>query len=263
MNVELNPIRIYKKYQRRYHAARLKRIARSYCINGYRRIYHFHSRKTAGTSIAKIFLSLNGNDGGRLFDELAQQADRPMLRDGRIFAGWDKRIIESGEYFFAFSHLCFDDLDLPAGTFRFTSLRDPTDRVLSHYRMLLDFGQLENPHSSFQEERHWMGATFSDFLDRIPRQHLQNQLYMFSQQFDVEQAIERVSGLEHVVMFDELADGMKQLSDKTGIELGLRHDRRGASQFEIEDGDRARLKEMLYEEYEFYDAIKSHVAVST
>lgn len=259
MHIELNPVRIYKKYQRRYQSARLKRIAGRYEINGFQRIYHFHSRKTAGTSIAKIFLSINGNDGGQLFDELALQADRPLLRDGRIFVGWDKRLIETGEYFFAFSHLGFDDLDLPADTFRFTTLRDPVDRVVSHYRMLLDFRKQENPHSSFQEEQHWMGESFGDFVERIPRQHLQNQLYMFSKNYDVDQAIERVLGLEQVVLFDGLAAGLSQLSAQTGIELQLRHDRRGASQFKIQESDRVRLQKMLFEEYEFYDAVKSHV----
>ena len=256
MHIELNPVRIYKKYRRRFHQAHLRRLVNGYDINGYRRIYHFHSRKTAGTSVAKMFLSLNGNDGGHRFDELALQADRPLLSDGLIFVGWDKRLIELGEYYFAFSHLTYDDLQLPPNTFRFTSLRDPSDRVLSHYRMLLDFSKQSDPHSSFAEERHWLGNSFSDFLDRIPREHLQNQLYMFSKQFEVDEAIERVARLEHVILFDDLNNGLRSLSRKTGIQLAVRHDRRGVSEFEVGESDRARLKELLVEEYEFYTAVQ-------
>lgn len=257
MHVELNPIRIFKKYRRRFHAAHLSRLANSYDINGYQRLYHFHSRKTAGTSIAKIFLSLGGNDGRQLFDLLAAQADRQLLSDELIFVGWDKRLIESGEYYFGFSHIPFDELKLPPNSFRLTTLRDPVERVLSHYRMLLDFSKQENPHSSFQFEKRWLGDSLGDFLDRIPRQHLQNQLYMFSKNFDVDQAIERVLELEHVILFDQLREGLQRLTAKTGVVFQLRHDRRGKSSFEIQDGDRQRLKEMLYEEYEFYAGVQN------
>ena len=120
----------------------------------------------------------------------------------------------------------------------------------------MDFSQQENPHSSFEQEQDWMGNSFHDFLDRIPREHLQNQLFMFSKRFDVEEAIDRAVELEHIIFFEDLAGGLNELAEKTGLELPLRHDRRGKSRLEISEGESARLRELLCEEYEFYDCVK-------
>ena len=261
MHVELNPVRIFRKYQRRYFADKIRRLATGYNIGGFERIYHFHSRKTAGTSIAKIFLSLNDQDGGRLFEVLAQQADRPLLNDDLIFVGWDKRLIELGQYYFAFSHIPFDDLKLPPKTYRLAVLRDPAERVLSHYRMLLDFSKQAKPHSSFQTEKHWLGNSFSEFLERMPREHLQNQLYMFSSRFDVEQAIERALGLEQIIFFEDLENGLNHLAEFLGRSLPLRHDRRGKSPVEVNENELQLLQELLCEEYAFYDRVKQVVLI--
>ena len=151
MKVELNPARIYRKYRTRQRAVRLTKIAHGYNFEGYKRLYHFHARKTAGTTVAKIFMSATGCDGGQLYQQLSAASDRQLLCQNLIFVGWDKKLIESGEYYFGFSHIPFDDLALPDRTFRFTVLRDPIERVFSHYRMLLDFSKQDDPHESFAE----------------------------------------------------------------------------------------------------------------
>ena len=259
MKVELNPVRIYRKYRTRQQAVRLTRIAHEYNFEGYKRLYLFHARKTAGTTIAKIFMSATGCDGGQLYEQLCEATDRQFLSQDSIFVGWDKRLIESGEYYFGFSHIPFDDLSLPEQTFRFTVLRDPVQRVLSHYRMLLDFSKQDDPHESFAEEKHWLGNSFEDFLDRIPREHLQNQLFMFSKKFDPDEAASRVLDLEHVILFEQLEHGLCRLENLVGKPLSIRHDRKGQSQFEISQQDHDKLKQMLEPECKFYATVAKQI----
>jgi len=259
VHVELNPVRIYQKYKRRFRSAKLKRLSDGYRFDQHKRFYHFHTRKTAGTSITKVFLACNENDSDELYKRLASQPDQPLLHDDLIFVGWNQQLVEAGDYFFGFSHLPFEDIQLAPQTYRFTVLRDPADRVLSHYRMLMDYSKLENPHPSFADEKPWLGNSFSDFLARVPRQHLQNQLYMFSSDYDVDIAVERVVGLEQVIFFDQLDTGLKKLSAAVGQQLVLRHDRKGKTLLELPDSDVERLKELLADEYDFYNRIRNHL----
>ena len=259
MKVELNPARIYRKYRTRQRAVRLTKIAHGYNFEGYKRLYHFHARKTAGTTVAKIFMSATGCDGGQLYQQLSAASDRQLLCQNLIFVGWDKKLIESGEYYFGFSHIPFDDLALPDRTFRFTVLRDPIERVFSHYRMLLDFSKQDDPHESFAEEKHWLGNSFDEFLDRIPQEHLQNQLFMFSKKFDPNEAVSRVLDLEHTILFEQLAHGLNRLGNLVGKPMSIRHDRKGQSQFEISQQDHDKLKQMLEPECEFYAAVAKKI----
>lgn len=173
-----------------------------------------------------------------------------------IFVGWDRTPIEQGSYAFAFSHIPFDQITLPTNTFRLTCFRDPIARVVSHYRMLLDFSQQEVPHSCFASEGQWLGETMDDFLDRIPREHLQNQLYTFSSRYSIDQAINRVRFLNHWMFVEAFESGLHQLGQKTGFELKRRHDRKSFQSFELQASTHARLREMLQDEYRFLDQVR-------
>ncbi len=205
-----------------------------------------------------MFLALGGGDGNELFKKLGQQSNESMLEDDLVFVGWDKPLIEKGDYFFGFSHYAYDEISIPDGTFRFTSLRDPVERVVSHYRMLLDFSKQVNPHPCFTTEGQWLGGSFDEFLDRLPMQHLKNQLYMFSEDFHVSQAVERIQNLDFCFFVDTLEIDLRQFARKTSISLTNRRDRISEQKFQLNGLQSSRLREMLSDEYELVNAIRDH-----
>jgi hypothetical protein len=100
------------------------------------RIYHYHVRKTAGTSLDSSFWALGGaavEAASRREETEAVEPDEPHRR----FVRHDAELIARGDYFYASSHLPLHQVKVPAETFTVTILRDPAARVISYYRYLL------------------------------------------------------------------------------------------------------------------------------
>lgn len=257
MHISLSPSKFLKKIKQRSLERKKQSYIHQYDFSGYKRFYHYHCRKTAGTSLAKMFLSIDGGNGDKLFKQLGQQSNQSMLVDDKIFVGWDKDLIEQGDYFFGFSHIPFDELKIPDGSFRFTSFRDPTERVVSHYRMLLDFSNQKIPHPCFAREGKWLGNSFDDFLDRVPPDHLKNQLFMFSKNLNISEAIERVSELDFCFFVDAFDQCVERFAAKTGVKLTVRRDRISRQTYSLSDDQISRAKELLKDEYEMLAAVRS------
>jgi hypothetical protein len=96
------------------------------------RIYHFHVRKTGGSSLDAAFYALGGLEGLSV-----HRAAGGVVGNGLKFVGSNKPIIEQGDYFYGTSHFPAWWLELPPETFTLTILRDPVSRVVSYYRYLL------------------------------------------------------------------------------------------------------------------------------
>ena len=226
----------------------LRQIASDYDFNGYKRIYLVHIRKTGGTSLNKMFLSLSGIDPTSLYKELQRTSDHRILSNGLIYVGWKVSRINKGNYFYAFSHTC--------GTFTVSCFRDPVERVLSHYNMLMEM-RIKNINSSWMvREGKWLGSSFDDFLSRIPREHLLHQLYMFSRDYDLDEAIANVRQLSHYFFSDTFDDGVNELNRKTGLSLEPVHTRKTGHKAQIDNSDISRLREILDDEYRFLDGIR-------
>lgn len=98
----------------------------------HQRIYHFHVRKTGGSSVDAAFYALGGLEGLSV-----HRAAGGVVGNGLKFVGSSKPIIEQGDYFYGTSHFPAWWLDLPPETFTLTILRDPVSRVISYYRYLM------------------------------------------------------------------------------------------------------------------------------
>ena len=86
-----------------------------------------------------IFLSLGKKPADYLYEKLSRSTGHRIISGGKVFIGWDQNNIENGKYFYAFSHIPHHKLKLPDNTFTITCVREPVDRLLSHYKMLLHF----------------------------------------------------------------------------------------------------------------------------
>jgi hypothetical protein len=130
------------------------------------------------------------------------------------------------------------------------------ERILSHYHMLLGMRRNNPAHPAFKIEGGWLGDGFSDFLERIPREHLLNQLYMFSERFDVSEAFDNILSCGHVVLVEEFNTGLAQLADKLGLPLRPIHMRMTRNRRHFENRDLDHLREMLEVEYRLYERVR-------
>ncbi len=240
----------HKRDIRKYH-----NVVSAYNINGYKRIYLVHVRKTGGTSINNMFLGMSG-EAARLYNRLAKESSHCIVSKDKIYVGWNCDLINRGDYFYAFSHAPWHKLDLPVGTFSFTCFRDPVNRVVSHYNMLVNYLKNGIDHPCMEIEREWLGESFEYFLNNIPREHLCNQLYMFSEDCNIDEAVDNVSSLSHYFFTERFADGIDGLNCKTGLNLMPIHIRKSTITSNISTKYISILKEMLEDEYSFLDYIR-------
>lgn len=235
---------------------RFRAVTERYHFKGYKRIYLVHIRKTGGTSLNHSFLTLSGEDSASLYQRLGQERDHRLLSNGKVYVGWNVPYINRGNYFYAFSHVPLHALQLPEKTFTVTCFRDPVKRVISHYNMLMDYQVNNVMHPCMPVEGKWLGNSFDEFLERIPKEHLCNQLFMFSARYDIGEALERVKGLSHFFFTEDFARGVDALNQKTGLQLGAIHTRKTMHKEEIPQRGLDTLRVMLGEEYEFLRRVK-------
>ena len=78
-----------------------REITKTYDLKGYKRVYLVHIRKTGGTSLNNMFLSLSGEDSSQLYTQLAQTPDHRLFRNGKGYVGWNVKYINKGIYYYA------------------------------------------------------------------------------------------------------------------------------------------------------------------
>jgi hypothetical protein len=218
----------------------------------YRRIYHYHVRKTAGSSLNSAFWGLVGLDFRRL------EAHKRVRRDGLDFVRHHYSLIQRGAFFYASSHAAAHVLRPPPETFTVTVLRDPVSRLVSHYRNLL--WVRDDPRGRY-EERHfieylerkefmWLGNSFGEFLERIPREHALRQLYMFSADYDIQEATEQILACSAVCFTETFNQDVDALSRTLQLPLHVVHERRSVVEASPSPTELARARELLEPEYE-------------
>lgn len=226
--------------------------------DGFRRIYLFHVRKTAGTSLVRSFLALGGEDPSAVERRIAGSL-LSRTRSGQYVVTCGLGTLQQGSYFFGWSHMAGHRLRLPGRTFTIALLRDPVARVLSYYRYLIagDAGQgtgwrVQN------DERALAGESFSDFLENIPDELLLNQLYMFSRRFDVSEAVDRIGECSAIMMTETYERDLRNLTLTLGLALGYRHERITAlTKARIDENQLDALRDRLTAEYELLEKLRA------
>ena len=220
-------------------------------------IYHVHIRKTAGTTVNFAFLSnANAANTEVFYESIAQDANHRRIKNNKVFVGWNSKLINEGYFSYAFSHIPLHQLNLPANTFTFTCLRDPVKRVVSHYNMLKHYQVNNIDHACMKTEGNWLGNSFEDFILNLPQKHLLNQLYMFSEQFDVLEAKERLLSLNKIIYTENIAEGLNELEAMTGWQLPVSNQKKYEHKEDIKAEQLSKLKDMLALEYELMETIK-------
>lgn len=103
----------------------------------------------------------------------------------------------------------------------------------------------------------WLGNNFGDFLRNIPKHHLMNQLYMFSENYEIEDAILEVKKLNGVIFTENLEMGLKKIENSTGWILPNEIRKNYGYKEKIDDATLNYLKDILKPEYEFLEKVKN------
>jgi hypothetical protein len=201
-----------------------------------------------------MFLAQGGEPADTVYARLSRQY--LTLSGDKVFVGWDRKLIEQGYYYYAFSHLPMHQLALPDHTFTITCLRDPARRVISHYKMLKEYADKNISHPCMATEGKWLGDTFRDFIDNMPEEHLLNQLHMFSKGFDVGEAAANVRSCTCYFFTENFTSGTQDLSRLLGMDLQPIHARKSGYPVDISEDDMNYLKRKLAPEYELVRQLK-------
>lgn len=199
-------------------------------------------------------MGVSGGDDHSIYRNVASTWKHASIVNRFKYAGYDRRVINRGNYFYAYSHLPYWQLDLPKDTYTFTCFRDPVERVLSHYKMLDDYRVSGEWHPCMAVEGKWLGDNIHDFIDNMPKPHLLNQLYMFSKEMNVTEACHAISKMDEVLFTETLSAGLSRMSNALGISLEYQHRRKStARSFDLDVVD--RLRDELADEYRLLDNI--------
>ncbi|HLO15689.1 MAG TPA: sulfotransferase family 2 domain-containing protein [Anaerolineales bacterium] len=240
------------RYQELLEDHRYKKLATYHITGGYQRIYLYHIQKTGGTSLNYMFLSLGGEDPLDVYNRLAAKGlkARRTLSNDKVYVGWDKKLIEDGNYFYAFSHTPKHRLRIPEETFTITCLRDPKKRVLSLYKEFFEYKLNDVDHPCRVYSDNWLGNSFHDFLRNAPQKELLRQLYMFSPTFDIEEALENILACSFFFRTEEFSQGCDELSKRLKINLLPLHVRKTTINAAIKESELLLLESILKPEYE-------------
>jgi hypothetical protein len=235
-----------------------RRLSRGYRLpEGIERVYCHHLRKTGGTSLHLSFLSLGGEDPEEVHRRLEESPLHRTTSGSYGFVAHQRRLIDQGHYLYAWSHLPARRLRLRPRTFTVTILRDPVDRVVSYYGYLREGDGPEMAFPVPDSERALAAEGFSAFVERLPREQLLGQLFMFSRTLDVREALDELSRCSLVMFTDELEAGVSELSRRLDLPLQVHRARRTRSRPEVTDEERRHLHELLAPEYELIRRLKT------
>jgi len=224
----------------------------------YKRIYHYHIRKTGGTSLNSIFLSMDGLDPKKEYRRISNHFHQRIINNNRTFVGWNPKLLNEGNYYYGFSHIPMHKLRIPKDTFKITCLRDPINRLLSHYTMLLKLNHERRKHPCLKTERNYIGSSFLDFIERIPKKELLQQIYMFSEEFDQDEAFERIVSLGCFMVTENFDVGIDKINQKLNLSLKPIHVRVGKKLVVLSEKERQHLQVLLRPEYTLLNRLSTY-----
>jgi hypothetical protein len=225
--------------------------------DGWKRLYCYHIRKTGGTSLNRSFMALGGEDPRVVHERMSASVDHRTISGGYAFSAFDKERLAKGRYFYGWAHRPAHKQLLPPKTFTITILRDPVERVRSYYDYLVVGDDPSMSERVSEEERELASAGFDAFLNRLPERDLLRQLYMFSADFDVAEAVERIAACSHVHFVEDNASGVAALGRRLGLPLASRRERVTGSRTELKVDELNRLRDLLAPEYDMMGRLRA------
>ena len=227
--------------------------------NEFKRIYHYHVPKTSGTSInAAFYESENLNYVPAIRKQFSNLFTRSIKINGKVFSDHNISLINKSAFYYSWSHYPLEDLDFKTDTYTFTSLREPGERIVSYYRFLDDINKFKKD-DNYKHMVHLLKnykERFDEFIYYLPENIKYAQLNMFSKKLDVDEAIENIKKVNHIIVDNNFEPFIKEIDSIFNTSLTLNKINKTVSKKEI---DISILKDELKKEYRFYDYILKNV----
>ena len=110
-----------------------------------------------------------------------------------------------------------------------------------------------------QNEGFFLSNSFNDFLSNIYTEDFLRQLYMFSRSSNIDEAFEKIMGLNYVMFTEEFSNGLVGLSKRLELDLKFYYGKSNYDSVQISNEEKQRLHEMLEPEYQLIDHVKRHI----
>lgn len=218
--------------------------------DGTRRVYCYHVRKTAGTSLHLSFMALGGEDPFEVLRRITASRLHRTISGPYGYVAYDPRLLAEGAYFYGRSHRAAAELTLPPDTHTVTVLRDPVRRAHSYFDYLVAGDPEGMPGPVGVRERRPAMEGFDAFLDRVAPEYLLTQLSMFSARRDVSEAADRISACSTVFFTEDFPAGLAALGDRLQLPLAVHRARVTGQRSSLTEAQAERLAQVLEPEYE-------------
>lgn len=220
-------------------------------------ILFYHIRKTGGTSINYSFFSLVSHNPNEVYNQIRKSDSKSLQLDGIVFQGPNLSKLNEGGFTYGYSHFPYEDIVLKDDKlFEFTVFRDPLERIISHYKMLLRYKNIGVQKWWLANELDWLGNSFFDFFENLPKERKFNQLYTFNKQYNIKSALENVNRLDYYFFFENYNEGLEKLSYLLELNLNERNDKKSKSIFSLTPLEKIEYRKKLNIEYQFLNTLK-------
>lgn len=144
-----------------------------------------------------------------------------VISNGFIVQASNISLLEKGNYHYGCTHIPSWKIRIPSDTFTISIFRNPIRRVISHYNDIKGKVERGEKHSFLREESQFLGSSFTDFVDNLPPEKLQSQLYNFSKDYDLDEAVKKIKSLNLILTLEDISNGIQEINNRLGIGLQI------------------------------------------
>lgn len=234
-----------------------------YLPQGFDRVYHYHVRKSGGTSVNDAFWKKCNHS----IDTVGREP--LLLGNKKSMVRLNKELIEKGNYFYGSAHFPYWQLSLKPKTYSFTVLRDPYKRILSLYKYYkwIEINSAEHglkfdpSFEHLKSQKHLFQANLVDFIEVLSPKYLYGNIYMFSENLNVDEALDNLKNVNRILFQHKLSQDFTKVSKD--LDLGMKIEKKlrkfNNENFDVSDHDIEYAKKTLEKDYDFYNkAIRLH-----
>jgi hypothetical protein len=173
-----------------------------------------------------------------------------------IVQGSNISLLKKGDYHYGCTHFPSWKIQEPRDSFTITIFRDPIERIVSHYNYIK--GKIEGGGNEdwLAKERPLLGDSFTHFIDNLPPEKLLNQLYNFSENYNLTEAVERIRSLNLILTLENLSEGILDINNMLGLNLKIMKKNMSETFYRASSKEIRYLKVKLEKEIDLFNRLK-------
>lgn len=172
-----------------------------------------------------------------------------------IVQGSNISLLEQGNYHYGCTHFPSWKIQEPRDSFTMTIFRDPIERIVSHYNYII--GKIERGENEdwLVKERPLLGNSFTQFIDNLPPEKLLNQLYNFSENYNLIEAVDRIKSLNLILTLENLSEGIHDINNMLGLNLRIMKKNMSETFYRASSKEIRYLKDKVEKEIDLFNRL--------